>query len=255
MPPWTPKPVWRGQDAFIIGGGPSLQDFDWSLLVDENTIGCNNAFRLGPDVCKICVFVDRAFIFAGPNQPRKGFYDELAKFPNLVVTNDTQLKQRPEPWMKWMPRKPKGLFFDALGYNHNCGASAVNLALLFGATTVYLLGFDMHLDVKGHSNWHTYQINKATEDVYARMIGAFGHVRKDLVGKFPGCRILNVTKDSSLKIFPELNPDIFWLKRRKEKKDGRINQTNGGVGGNIGIVNTTVDSDSQESAVGCKIAG
>jgi hypothetical protein len=213
MPQWTPTQIWKGQDVFIIGGGPSLRTFDWSRLVPENTIGCNNAFRLGPEVCKVCLFVDSGFIFAGPNKPRKGFYDELAKFPNLVVTNDNQMKFASEPWIKWIPRGQKGMFHDKLGYNFSCGASAVNLACLFGATTIYLLGFDMHLDVNGKPNWHEHILTKPSSEVYNRMLASFGHVKRDLV-KFPGTRVFNVNEDSRLNLFPKLNPKVFWTERR-----------------------------------------
>ena len=97
MPEWKPEPIWKDQEAFIIGGGPSLRDFDWSLLRDKNTIGCNNAFRLGPDICKICLFVDCGFIFSGRKKKREGFYRELAKFPNWVVTNTRHLQTCREP--------------------------------------------------------------------------------------------------------------------------------------------------------------
>ena len=218
MPEWKPEPIWKGEEAFVIGGGTSLRGFDWSSLKDENTIGCNNAFRLGPDICDVCVFVDRKFIFSGPNQLRKGYYDELAKFPNPVVTNDTQLKTRPEPWIKWMPRRPKGLHLDALGFNANCGATAINLALLFGAKTIYLLGIDMHLDKDGHPNWHAHQIDKPSKEVYERMLATFGHVSKDLAVKFPGCKVFNVNKNSNLMVFPKLDPDVFWAGRKRHAK-------------------------------------
>ena len=214
MPDWIPQPMWQGQEAFVIGGGPSLRDFDWDLLRDENTVGCNNAFRLGPEICKVCVFVDRKFIFDKPNHPRKGFYDELSRFPNPVITNDSQLKHREESWLLWMRRQPKGLHRDALGFNANCGATAVNVALLLGASTIYLLGVDMHLGGDKEPNWHNHVIDKANEQVYARMITSFGHVKKDLELKFPGCQIFNINKNSSLKMFPILDPDIFWAKRK-----------------------------------------
>src|SRR3990172_1959860 len=113
---WIPEPIWQGQDAFIIGGGPSLRDFNWELLREENTIGCNNAFRLGLEICKVCVFVDRKFLFDGKG-PRMGVYEELAKFPGPVVTNCTQLIGCTEPWIKIMRRETRGLHRDALGFN------------------------------------------------------------------------------------------------------------------------------------------
>ena len=214
MPVLIPEPMWKGEEVFIIGGGTSLRGFDWSLLHDENTVGCNNAFRLGPEVCDVCIFVDKKFILVG-KEPRKGFYDELEKFPNLVVTNDTQLGRRPESWLYWMPRRPKGLHQNALGFNRNCGATAINLALLFGATTIYLLGMDMHLGEKGEPNWHKHLIDTPTDTIYASMIKAFAHVARDLEFKFPECEVFNVTKNSSLNIFPKLDSDVFWNERKE----------------------------------------
>lgn len=220
MPIWQPTKMWLNQEAFIIGGGPSLRGFDWSLLHGENTIGCNNAFRLGYDVCKICIFVDDKFIYEPNGMPRRGFYDELAKFPGLVVTNNPALRIHSEPWLMWMPRKATGLHLDALGYNYNCGASAINLALLLGATTIYLLGFDMHLDAAGNPNYHNYIIDKPSSCVYERMLSAFTYVGHSLAEKFPGCSVYNINKDSNLLTFPILDPDIFWAERKSMKKGG-----------------------------------
>ena len=55
---WTPEPFWEGQDVFIYGGGTSLKSFDPSILIDENVIGCNDAYTLGSEICDICVFGD-----------------------------------------------------------------------------------------------------------------------------------------------------------------------------------------------------
>jgi len=215
---WNPEPIWQGQDAFIIGGGPSLRNFDWELLRDENTIGCNNAFRLGPEICKVCVFVDRKFLYDG-KKPRVGVYEELAKFTGPVVTNCNQLIGCNEPWIKIMQRQTRGLHRDALGYNASSGATAINLALLFGANNIYLLGFDMHLDDNNNPNWHNFQIDKPSKDVYARMLVAFGYVNRDLKEKFPNCSVVNVTDDSSLIVFPKIGTKEFWAKHQRVVKD------------------------------------
>lgn len=254
MPEWKPELIWKNQDVFIIGGGTSLQTFDWSLLKNEKTIGCNNAFRLGTDICDVCVFVDRKFIFDAPNHPRSGFYDKLAEYgkTNLVVTNDTQLKTRKEPWINWMLRRPRGLHYDALGYNANCGAVAINVALLMGAATIYLLGIDMHLGENKRPNWHSHIIDKPSEEVYGRMLASFGWVKKDLELKFPGRRVFNVNANSNLQIFPKLDPEIFWAERRKH---GRTNKTDGRISGSIDYINTSTNSNIEESTTGFKATG
>jgi hypothetical protein len=255
MPTYVPTPVWKGEEVFIIGGGTSLRDFDWTLLHDEKTIGCNNAFRLGPEVCDVCVFVDRKFILVA-NEPRKGFYDELEKFPNPIITNDTQLNNRKEKWINWMPRKPRGLHHNALGFNANCAASAINLALLYGATTIYLLGIDMHLDSKGKPNWHNHLIDKPNPTVYERMITAYVDVKKDLREKFPQCKIFNVTKDSALNAFPKIDSDVFWNER---KKNGRSDKTSVGPDVRIrmddSIAHPATDSSVEADTISRKVAG
>jgi len=213
---WKPELIWQGKEAFIIGGGPSLREFDWDLLREENTIGCNNAFRLGPEICKVCVFVDYKFLFNGP-KPRDGTYEQLAKYAEsggLVVTNNNQLIGRKELWLKMMKRQTRGLHLDALGFNSSAGATAVNLALLFGAVQIYLLGFDMHLDSKGKPNWHDHQIDKPNNEVYSRMLLAFGYVARDLKTKFPNVSVINVTDDSALTSFPKVKTKDFWDERK-----------------------------------------
>ncbi|MHA2065520.1 MAG: hypothetical protein ACXABY_14190 [Candidatus Thorarchaeota archaeon] len=220
MPEWKPEPIWEGQDAFVIGGGTSLRDFDWELLRHEHTVGCNNAFRKGTEICDVCVFADRQFLFDGPKQEntRKGFYDEIAKYgqTNLVITNDNTLRHNTEPWLYWMMRKKKGIHRDGLGFNANTGSVAINVALLLGAKTIFLLGFDMHLDKNGQPNYHKHLIDKPSPEVYVRMLASFGHVSRGL-SKFPGCKVYNVNADSSLELFEKLDPAEFWAVRKAAK--------------------------------------
>lgn len=217
MPVWTPQAIWEGKDAFVLGGGPSLRGFDWSRLYKERVVGCNQAFRLGPQVCDYVVFCDRKFILTDQGKPRLGFYDGLAKFPNPVVTTDSMLKHRSEPWLKYMPRRPDGLHHDALGFNCSTGWSAVNLAFLLGATTVYLLGFDMQLGVNGESNYHGDLIDTPDGNVYVRMLKYSHRVNEDLPKRFPGRQVFNVfdvaSKASKLDTFPIIDACTFWSAR------------------------------------------
>ena len=50
---WKPPKIWKGGTAYIIGGGPSVNDADLSLIHDRRVIGVNNAYSLGGwvDVC------------------------------------------------------------------------------------------------------------------------------------------------------------------------------------------------------------
>jgi len=207
MPKWTPEKKWNGQDVFIIGGGNSLEQFDWKLLKNENTIGCNDAFRHGIEICKICVFGDVKWF--------QSFESELARYKGVVFTSCQQLQRTNLPWLWFMSRRAFGLYENALGWNGNTGAAAVNLALLLGAKRIFLLGFDMHLSKDNKPNWHQNRLNKPNKNIYSKFLKGFGKLVTDLK-KFPDVEIINVTDDSSLNLFPKIGVIEFW-KGRKTK--------------------------------------
>ncbi len=209
MPLWTPEPVWQDQDVFVIGGGPSLRGFDWSLLHAENTVGCNTAFTLGEQVCKVCVFGDFAWW--------QEFKLQLAQYKGTVFTNVPNLYDSKIPWLWFMRRVPRGLHTDALGWNGNTGAVAINLALLLGARRIYLLGYDMKRPGK-NPNWHDKVLRPAANKphVYEAFAQEFLYVKRDWKNKFADREIVNITKDSGLSpsVFPWADPDVFWADRK-----------------------------------------
>ena len=208
MPRWIPERVWDQQSCVIIGGGPSLTNFDWSLLKSENTIGCNTAFTLKEEVCKVCIFGDHRWW--------NKFQFELAKYKGTVFTNCPQLMNSKIPWLWTVSRENRGLHTNALGWNGNTGASAINLALLFGVSEIYLLGYDMKR-TKERSNWHNKIIDeKAVRDsVYPKFADQFKFVHSDWKRKFENVRIHNVTNDSGLSqdCFPWMSVESFLTQR------------------------------------------
>ena len=215
-PYWTPQPVWQGKDCFVLGGGPSLRGWDFSLLAGERVIGCNHAFRHGPDICDYVVFADKTFLCKTKNEWRQPEFDLLAKFPKPVVTNHEGLRLYDLPWLKIVKRRPTGLYTDALGYNRNTGAVGINLALLLGATTIYLLGFDMTLGDGKRANYHDHSFDRPKQEVYEIMLRCFPRMANDLAKKFPESRVFNVTSGSDLVVFPKISFDKFWKERKQD---------------------------------------
>lgn len=194
MPAWTPTPVWRGSDVFIIGGGPSLQSFDWRKLRGKHTIGCNAAFRLGKDTCRLCFFSDGHWFYR--------MEQELSFFEGRLVTHSPEISSD-HPWISVVARKEIGLHKDAVGFGGNSGCSAINLALLMGAQRVFLLGFDMRLGSSGRMNWHNVSVEPSNPDVFPKFQEGFEAIARDLPTVFPGCSIVNLTDSSELSVFPK----------------------------------------------------
>lgn len=199
MPRWRTEPLWQGLDVFVIGGGPSLMDFRWSRISGRATIGCNSAYKLGADVCRICFFGDRSFWLEHKRY--------LSEYKGLVLTNNKTLEREPEKWLYSFERGGEGVRRDYPAWNGNSGACATNLALILGAKRVALLGMDMK-QKDGTANWYRPGISKSSP--YSRFMRSFELIAKDYAKLFPGQEIVNVNDDSDLKCFPTMTVKEFF---------------------------------------------
>lgn len=197
MSRFTADPMtFQGKAVFIIGGGPSLKGFNWNVLRSKNTIGCNTAFELGEDVCKYCFFGDIQFL-------NKNRWD-LKKYKGKLITNFPGLQDSTCEWLHTMRRLPSGLSSepDALAWNSNSGAAAINLALLLGARTVYLLGFD-NGPHDSQLNWHDKTAFRGTVVGYDRHREGLNTVARLYPEIFPGTEVINLNPFSRLECFPK----------------------------------------------------
>lgn len=188
---------WSGEDVFIIGGGRSLERFDFRQLILHRTIGCNQAFLLGSAVCDICVFGDDKFFGA--------FEKELTSFKGHLVTNHPEVIG-PERLIHYRRVECEGLINEdgALAWNGNTGCLAVNLALALGARRVFLLGFDMRISDPIRNHWHDRAIETPTSAHYERFKNQFAAVAATRY-LYPEAKIFNVHDHTSdLACFPNL---------------------------------------------------
>ena len=207
---WNAPEMWPDQTVYIIGGGQSLLDMDLRPIHKRPVIGVNNAFEKGP-------WVDVTFF--GDKGWWKHNWKKLMKHPNVIVTNNDWLYFREVHRVKQMKRNNRsGLWWrtqNELCWSKNSGAAAVNLAYLFGAARIVLLGFDMKVGErkdlhKGH-NWHNdharhHDKGPGVEIYKDRFIPAFGRIKADLDtlnanGKRQ-VEILNASPDSAMDHFP-----------------------------------------------------
>lgn len=207
MPKFVSQNEWAGQPAFLIGGGASLKGFDFSLLKGQHTIGINHAFRLGKEIIEICFFGDATFLHHAIR--------EMNSFGGRVVTCAPTLQAFQVNWLEKVNREDQGLHREALGWNLNSGAAAINLAILLGATTIYLLGFDCQLN-DSRSHWHDKAKVITEEASFQRFMRGFANVKSDLY-KFPDVKIFNVSDGTSrLDIFPMISFAELPLKRDEQ---------------------------------------
>lgn len=197
MPRTDPLPQWQG-DVYLIGGGRSLRGFDFTQLRLLPTIGCNQAFLLGPEICKICIFGDFKFW--------AHFCRPLSDFNGWVVSpRHTVTKQA--DWIHFFERQDEGLSKTKLAWNFNTGAAAINLALILGAKRVFLLGYDCGMDADNSAklestHWHDKRIEVPQPQHYERFLHGFRNIAAALPVTFPGREVFIVSGGSKIDCFP-----------------------------------------------------
>lgn len=134
---WSVPPLWRGDPAFILGGGPSLKGVDvMALRRKGRVLAINLAFRL--DRWADCVFANDRGWFDDFREELQGTYRG-----GLIVTTSNAAPEglplrKLKPTTKW----PLSLHPQMLA-GWDGGTRAINLAYLMGANPIVLLGFDM----------------------------------------------------------------------------------------------------------------
>jgi len=205
-----PNNSWKGEDCFIIGGGPSLEGFDWSLLRGKYTIGINRVFeKFDPTV--IFSMDTRYLNWILQNQYGRNVY---AKFQNSKAY---------KTWLcTYTCQLPADIFIipvfgnysagfrafpltmkDGIGHGNNSGYGAVNLAVCLGVKRIYLLGFD--LKCKGErTHWHDGHKRKMKPSVldgYKKYLSQAANEIK----KRTKVEVFNLNLDSALDCFPKID--------------------------------------------------
>jgi len=200
---WNPQPTWAGEDAYLIGGGSSLKGFDFNTLKGKHVLGCNDAAFLGPEIVEYCIFCDSGWF-----NKNKEFAQ--AHFSGRSITNSPTLLNLKAEWLLQMHRVKMGLHEDGhLGFNYSTGAAAINLAVVLGATRVFLLGYDLCRNGEGQSHWHDKNPKITQDRSFERFQLGFAAVRKDLP-RYPLVQVWNVTDGSSrLECFEKLSFQDF----------------------------------------------
>lgn len=111
------------------------------------------------------------------------------------------LKARKEFDLNWvLGRSQPGLGHDCVHFGANSGYQAVNLAFLWGATRIILLGFDCK-PVGGKDHWFGQHPRGMTQvQPYEIWIKNFETLANDM--KLQGVEVINCSPDTALTCFP-----------------------------------------------------
>ena len=184
-----------GETIYIIGGGPSLKDFNFSNLIGRKTIAINKAifYHKSADVL---YWTDGRFYtwFKNEVDAYKGLKFSLK--PGSQYTRDIQISRK---------GKPYGLEEDpqTLAHGFNSGYAAINLAYHLGAKRIILLGFDMANDGTETHFHDGYPTRAAGNEVYTdKFLPGFKQLKSEIKPK--GIHVLNASPYSKLNVFPKI---------------------------------------------------
>lgn len=211
--------AWSGRRAFVVGSGPSLSGFDYSLLKNELWIGLNEEYKHAPTIAlvqdprlfngdgssKITPYSKDPAWTGGPHIPVyfKGHPDrEDYSAPDTVFqVRSAHDQHRP---FRWGQTLEEGLFYGA-----NVGMAGINLAEILGANPIYLLGFDARIDDPKTHHHDSYPPGWTLERlvdrnaVYSRWHKSF---RK--IATMVRSRIVNLNPDSGIDAFEKAHYTI-----------------------------------------------
>lgn len=154
------EPFFLGETIFIVGGGPSLKDFNFELLKNRVVIAVNKAFLYLP-FAQALYWSDSSFY--------DSFKKEIHEFKGIKVTKNPSPKA--EDIINVVETGREGLELEPNGIRNggNSGYAAINLAYHLGAKKIVLMGFDAKNGAGGNSHWHDgYGKKGASDEVMQR---------------------------------------------------------------------------------------
>ena len=213
---------WKNQSCFIVAGGPSLVDFDYSRLQGKFTIGINKSFlAFSPS---ILYAMDSTFY----GEMIDGNFDEEGKertFVRWLKCPSTKVLLTPmelkkfgqEVFLirrKWKAEVNRENLDDGIWGGQNSGVGAINLAIALGANPIYLLGYDLQCKERthGHSGYKDFLPDETGKSRlvprdpirFNLKLQEFKTEIEELspIWKEAGIKIINLNPNSALTCFP-----------------------------------------------------
>lgn len=199
--------AWKGKSCFIIGGGPSLTDFNWDLLKGKLTIGINRVYeKIDPTIIygQDPRFVRWVLMGKYGGRARTKFLQSSA----MKIWLNTSGVDLPKDiyilkcWRSYLEgRKAFPLTMkEGIGHGSNSGYGALNLAACLGANPIYLLGYDMQRENE-RTHWHNGHPERTPDHVPESFKKHFDAIADVL--KRNEITVVNLNPDSALPFFPK----------------------------------------------------
>jgi hypothetical protein len=181
---------WDGETVVIFGSGPSLtqEDIEAAKSLDARYIAINDTYKLAN-------FAD---VLYGCDYKWWNHHFEDIVFAGEMWTQD--IHARREFGLNWVLGKAKaGLGKDCVHFGSHSGYQAINLAYLWGAKRIILLGYDCR-SIGGKAHWfgqHAAGLNQ--QQGFITWLTHYQQLADDLSAE--GVEVINATPESAINVF------------------------------------------------------
>ena len=203
--------AWRGEPCFVVGGGPSLRNFDFERLRGAGRVIAINKSYLDIPFADVCFFMDGS---------RNTFYG-LAKANNLSPDSAARWREFEgyKVYLNLVGRRWEDVYsIRSLGrtgisnsirkglfHGNNSGVGAVGLAVCLGADPIYLLGIDGKTrggKTHYHDGYLTRKLSNRTLNSFVIEFHKLGRLLRRTKS-----RVVNLNPHSAVRCFPFSTPD------------------------------------------------
>lgn len=192
---WLPG-FFRGDDVFIVGGGPSLTGFDFSRLDGRRKIVINHSYRYVKNY-DLLVFLDSRFRVEALDRGDDPYSFDCRVLAGPCSGMKTQGNTSVYHIANDPSMDPRFLYGRA-----QSGLVAINAAIIGKARNIYLLGFDCNFQ-NGQGHFYSKEWKHVRDDceaAYTRVIRSYE--------KYRGyTNIINCSMTSALPYFTKANID------------------------------------------------
>jgi len=212
--------AWKGKTCFLLGGGPSLKDFDFNLIKNYKTIGVNKSFTKFPTTINYAMDVRFYDMVAVQNKQQPILHQQWLAYKGIKLFLKRSGKFKFDNSVYTVNSLPnKAISFDldtGIYGGNNSGFGALMLSCCLGCKRVGLLGYDLKVQKKQkgiETHWHGgYNLNQSRNfqsklDKFRMSFEEFAPVIAE-----QGIEVINLVKkdeDSKLTCFPKDSLENF----------------------------------------------
>jgi len=196
-----------GKRCFLLAGGPSLKDFDYSILSNEFTIGINKTFMAYSPTINYSMDLNFYNYITQPGitqEQRRAFHSWNDYEGYKVFLKPKRNEEFAEDIYLVNDLKKKVLSLDieqGIYSSQNSGFGALMLAIALGCKEIYLLGYDLKISNRT-THWHR-GYPKQEPEIYEKTLKQFMLIFNEFAPfiKENGIEVFNLSRFSALDCF------------------------------------------------------